>query len=609
MVLACKINKGVVHLKKRSEIREEFTWNLKDLYENQNSWEKDLKEIENLSKKIASNRGNITKSAQNLIETLKMMDQLGIKLDRAGSYSRMAFDVDMGNSQSKNNYETIDNLFTRISDQLAFYEPELLTLEPETFQKYVAEKKELKTYEFMFEKLFKLKEHVLSMEEEILLSRMDSLGGSFRKIFDDITVNDMDFPEIEGDKGEKVIANEVNYRKMLTSYNRSLRESYFKGLLGTYGAHINSLASSTYGNVKYHAFLAKSRKYKSSREMALTQNHIPLDVYDTLINTVRSNVHILQKYLDLRKKTLKYKDLHFYDLFVPLTQNSQQTYTYENAQEILFDALKILGEDYINVLKTAFKDRWVDLYPNKGKASGAYANGVFGVHPYSLLNFTGTLEDIFTMAHELGHVMHSYHSNISQPFVDSQYVIFTAEVASTVNEYILYRYLLNKANTKEEKAYLLSLHLDSVRSTLYRQTFFADFEMQMHAMAENNVPLTPETLCETYKKLYQHYHGSDFVIDKELEYEWARIPHFYNSFYVYQYATGISAAIALAKNIINGEEKALPKYLGFLQKGGSDYPINILRDAGVDMTTSSPILAALEDFSETLELLKENLPN
>lgn len=589
------------------EIPEKFTWNLNHLYENQDCWEKDLNEIENLAAKISKKQGEITASAVNLLQSLQMMDQLGMKVDRAGSFARMAFDVDMGNSQSKKNYETIDNLYTRISDQLAFYEPELLTLEPTTFQKYLAEEAELKTYEFMFEKLFKLKEHVLSKEEEIILTRMDSLGGSFRKIFDDITVNDMEFPEIHLENGEKITANEVNYRKMLTSYDRTLREKYFKGLLGTYGAHINSLTSSSNGNVKYHAFLAKTRKYKSSRELALTQNHIPLDVYDALIDTVRNNVHILQKYLKLRKNTLKYEELHFYDLFVPLTKDSQQTYTYEKAQEILFDALNILGEDYIKVLKTAFAERWIDVYPNKGKASGAYANGVFGVHPYSLLNFTGTLEDIFTMAHELGHVMHSYYSNKTQPFVDSQYVIFTAEVASTVNEYILYRYLLNKAESKEEKAYLLSHQLDSIRSTLYRQAFFADFEMQIHSMVERNIPLTPETLCDTYRELYKHYHGKNFVIDKELEYEWARIPHFYNAFYVYQYATGISAAIALAKKIIANEENALSKYLGFLQKGGSDYPINILKEAGVDMTSSAPILAALDDFSETLKLLKENL--
>ena len=594
-------------MKTRQEIDQQYTWDLTALYQSQAGWEKDLNEIENLAGAITDMKGRITQSAPTLYEALTSMDRLGMKLEWAASYARMSFDTDMGDPQTKHNYEKLDNLYTRISDRLAFYEPELLQLDPAAFAQYKKEEPGLATYSFMFEKLFKERDHILSASEEEILTRLDSLGSSFHKIFDDITVNDLEFPEIEDEHGEKVTANEVNYRRMLNSYDRSVRERYFKGLLGAYGSHINSLTSSAYGNLKYRAHLAKTRKYPSARAMSLSRNHIPLEVYDTLIETVRSNVHLLQRYFEVRKKALGYEDLHFYDLFVPLVKDISHSLSYAEAKETVLAALNVLGPDYRGVLEEAFSNRWLDVYPNKGKTPGAYANGIYGLHPYSLLNFTGNLEDIFTMAHELGHVMHSYYSNKTQPYVDSDYVIFTAEVASTVNEYLLYRHLLERSSDRRDKAYLLSLHLDSIRSTLFRQTFFADFEMQMHQMVGADLPVTPDALCAAYRTLYEFYHGPKFTVDKELTYEWARIPHFYNSFYVYQYATGISAAIALAKKIAGQEAGALEAYLRFLTRGGSDYAINLLEEAGVDMSSSAPILAALQDFSDTLDLLETTL--
>lgn len=595
-------------MKKREEIPIPYTWDLSPLYPDQAAWEKDLQYIQELADQLAAQRNKLASSAPNLLAVLQKSDELSIRLEWAGSYARMAFDVEMSNDAAKSNYEKIDNVFTKIGDQLAFYEPELLaTLTPELFQNYIKQVPALAVYSFMFEKLFKQKEHVLSTQEEEIMALMGSLGGSFRKVYDDLTVNDLVFPEIEGENGEKITANEANYRKILGSYDRSLRERYFKGLLSTYGSHINSLTSITYGNVKYHIHTAKTRKYPSSRHMALEGNFIPPAVYDTLIATVRENVGILQDYLKFRKQVLGYDDLHFYDLFAPLVPDLKESFTFESARDTVLEALSVLGPDYRGVLSEAFAQRWIDVYPNKGKASGAYANGIYGLHPYSLLNFNGTLEDLFTMAHELGHVMHSYYSNKTQPYVDADYVIFTAEVASTVNEYFLFRHLLQKTTDPKMKAHLLSLHLDSIRSTLYRQSFFADFEMQMHKMAEEDIPLTPELLCGKYRELYEHYHGPDFVIDKELTFEWARIPHFYNSFYVYQYATGISAAIALAKNILAQKPQALASYLRFLSRGGSDYPIPLLKEAGVDMSTSTPVIAALQDFSETLVQLRNTL--
>jgi len=598
-------------LKKRTDVPLQYTWDTSSLYSSQQAWEDDLQEICKQVGRIVDSKGKITTSAPNLLEALQLMDQIGIKLEWAASYARMNFDVDMGSAASKQNYERIDNLYSKIGPELAFYEPELLKLEPAVFEQFVSEQPALKTYAFMFEKLFKEKEHVLSTNEEEILSRMGSLSSTFKKIFDDITVLDLEFPEIDDGQGKKITANETNYRIILNSYDRDLRERYFKAFLGAYGSHINSLTSSATGNLKYRVFTAKTRKYATSRQMSLDQNHIPVAVYDTLIRTVRENAHLLQRYIAFRQQTLQYKDIHFYDLFVPLVKDVEKTFTFEEARDIVLDALSILGPDYQKVLQTAFSQRWIDVYPNKGKTPGAYASGIFNLHPYSLLNFTGTMDDIFTIAHELGHVMHSYYSNRTQPYVDSDYVIFTAEVASTVNEYLLYRYFLNRSTSKDDKAYLLSMHLDSIRSTLYRQTFFADFEQQMHDMVEQDTPVTPDFLCDSYRKLYELYHGPDFSIDDELTYEWARIPHFYNSFYVYQYATGLSAAITLAKGILaEGGQKtsaALSAYLNFLTRGGSDYPINLLKGAGVDLSTSAPIIAALQDFSDTLELLMQTL--
>jgi oligoendopeptidase F len=591
----------------RSEIPAETTWDLTHLYRNESDFNKDLDDIRTLMSDILSKKGRLAADAAGLLQVLQWHDRLGILLERAAGYARMSFDVDMGDPASKERYETMDNLLDKLSDQLSFVEPELLRTTPEAFDAFLKEEPRLETYRFSFEKLFQQKAHVRSESEEEILSRMGSLGGAFGKIYDDLVVNDLPFSEIPGEDGQPVLADEANYRKILGGYNRDLRERYFSALLNAYGSHVNAITSVLAGNVKSRVFAARTRLYPSSRHMALARNHIPIEVYDNLIATVRAQTEPLQDYLALRRETLGYDTLHFYDLFVPLTEDSNRAYTCEEARDTVLEALQILGEPYVQVLREAFSQRWIDVYPNKGKTPGAYANGIYGVHPYSLLNFAGTLDDLFTMAHELGHVMHSYYSNLHQPFVNSGYAIFAAEVASTVNENLLYRHLLKKAQNPREKNHLLSMHLDAFRSTLYRQAFFADFEMTLHHMAETDVPLTPQSLCARYKELYALYYGPEFAIDECLQYEWARIPHFYNSFYVYQYATGISAAVALAQGILENKPGALDAYLAFLRSGGSDYPIALLQKAGVDMSSPDPILAAADDFRKTLAALKTNL--
>jgi len=591
-------------MKLRSEVDVQATWNLTDLYKNHDEYLKDLEKVKAMAEELASHKGYLTYSAEGLYQLLSLNEELGILLEKVCAYARLNFDSDMGDPRNKDLYERLDYLLSNLGEKLSFIEPELLQMEESTFEQYLQEKPELNRYKWMMTKLFRQKDHVLSAAEEELLTRMGSIAGSFDKIYDDLTVNDFDYPTIKDDKGQDILANEANYRKALESEDRDFRARYYDALLGTYKSYINTVTSTLTGNTKYYVLAAKSRRYQSSLHQALAPNNIPIEVYDNLITTVRNNLKPLQDYLEFRKEVLGYNDLHFYDLFVPLIKGKSRSYTFEEARDIVLEAVKPLGEDYRKSMKRAFDERWIDIYPNKGKASGAYATGVYGVHPYSLLNFNGTLDDIFTLIHELGHAMHSYYSDSTQPYVDSSYSIFTAEVASTVNENLLFHYLLDRTEDPEEKIVLLSSHLDGIRSTLYRQAFFADFERMMHKMVEADEPMVPNVLCDKYKDLYAVYYGPGFTIDESLTYEWARIPHFYRPFYVYQYATGISAAISLAKGILNTGEPAVKAYLNFLRSGGSKDPIDLLRAAGVDMSKPQPIIDAVKDFQETLTALK-----
>jgi len=586
------------------ETKDKYTWDLTHMYLNVQDWHKDIDDAKKLSQTIIAKRGTVTKSAENLLSTLTLNDELSIKVTKIYVYAKMYFDQDMKNSQAKELYEIADALHTKIGDELAFLEPELLEIDEAKFQGYTRIQPALRIYSYMFKKLFKKKEHIFPAEIEEILTKMNSLGNSFEKVYDDMTVNDIDYPEVQNNSGDSITANNANYYKVLTSQDRTLRKNFFQALLGTYGKYINTITSSYYGAVKHDVFLAKTRKYKSSRQMALDENIIPVDVYDNLIKTVKNNTDVLQEYITFRKNILKLDEIHFYDLFVPIVKDIDKTYTYEKAQELVLAATSVLGEDYTSVLKEAFSNRWIDAFPAQNKVSGAYAIEAYGYHPYSLLNYTGTLGDVFTLAHELGHVMHSYYSSKNQPFINSDYTIFTAEVASTVNEQLLYHYLLKNSSSQGEKNLLLSNHLDNIRSTLYRQTLFADFESQAHQMVEEEKPLLPEVLSNLHKELYQIYHGSDFIIDPELGYEWARIPHFYRSFYVYQYATGVSAAISIANKILVEGNTAVKNYREFLTKGGSDYSINLLKIAGVDMASPEPILDAINNFKDTLKELK-----
>jgi oligoendopeptidase F len=592
-------------LKLRREVDVKDTWDLSHLYPGGQECLADLEKIGQLADRLAEFKGRLTASASSLLEALRLSDEMGMITERAGSYVRLNFDSDMGEASAKELYGRLEYLLINVGEKLAFLGPELLTMSPEAFQVFLEQCPELSLYRWSMTQLFRQREHVLPAAEEELMSRMSAIASSFDKIFDDLTVNDIQYPTVEDPQGQPVTANEANYRKALESEDRAYRQRYYNALLGAYAQHVNTICSTLAGNIRYATLAAKSRRYASSLEGALASDNIPIAVYDNLVATLRGSLQSLQEYLTFRRQALGYEDLHFYDLFVPLVKGRSKSFTFEEAKQIVLEAVAPLGQEYQGVMAQAFDQRWIDIYPNKGKATGAYATGVFGVHPYSLLNFSGTLDDLFTLIHELGHAMHSYYSDSHQPFVDAGYSLFTAEVASTVNENLLFHHLLSRAASPQEKAYLLSSHLDSVRSTLYRQGFFADFERYMHNLAENDEPLIPQNLCAAYRQLYELYHGPDFVIDDSLTFEWSRIPHFYRPFYVYQYATGISAAIFLARGILKEGQPRVEAYLRFLQAGGSKDPIDLLKEAGVDLSDTAPIKGAVTDFAEHLAALKE----
>lgn len=581
--------------------RLEDKWDLSHMFADTDKWHSTLKDTLKLADELAARKGIAGANAGELWKTAQLYEAVQRNLYLLFVYANTSYDQNMSDANGKDLYETIMNADTAIGEKFAFLAPELMELTPEIFDTYCAEKPELRLYEFFAKDFFAKKEHILTPQMEELLVRMQDIGGSFHKIFDDLTVNDIHFKEIKTPEGETILANEANYQQALIHPNRDFRAEYYTSLLNTYGQHIHTLSSIYYGAVKHNVFRAKSRRYSSARTMSLDGSHVPEAVYDNLVQTVREHTGPLHEYVSLRKKKLGIEDFHFYDFFVPLVPDTDKRYTFEEAKELVISALAVLGDDYVSILKEAIENRWIDVYPTPNKQTGAYSTGAYGSHPYVLLNYTGTLDDVFTLAHELGHALHTYFSNQTQPFIYSDYSLFCAEVASTLNEQLLSDYLLKHTNSPAEKALLLSKKLDDIRSTFYRQTMFADFENQTHHWVEDGRPLLPGDLCALHKEMNQLYYGPDLDADKVLSYEWSRIPHFYSAFYVYQYATGIAASISLAKRILN--QNGVGDYRRFLTTGGSDHPIELLKIAGVDMSSPQPILDTIEDFRITMKEL------
>lgn len=582
-------------------------WDLRKMFPTDEDWKKTLAKVMENTEKLAAGKGRLADSAAALCRTAELYEAVERDLDDLMVFANSNFDQDMSDSEAKELFESAQNAATSIGEKLAFMAPELMGYSLEDFQAYCRERPELELYDRFARDFFERKEHVLSGEMESLLVKMNDLGESFSKVFDDLVINDISFPVIKAPDGTDLSACESNYYSAMSHEDRAFRSSYFHGLLDTYGAHINTLTSIYYGSVKNDVFTARSRRYPTARAMALAGNHIPEEVYDNLVETVRKNTGPLQDYVEMRREKLGLDQAHFYDLFVPIVRDTKRSYTYEEAQEIVLKATAILGEDYTQFLRRAFAERWIDVYPGKNKKTGAYSTGSYTSHPYVLLNFTGTLEDVFTLAHELGHSLHTWFSCHSQPFIYSGYSIFCAEVASTLNEQLVSHYLYEHARSEEERLLLLDKRLNDLRSTFYRQTMFADFENQTHQIVEKGEPLLPDVLCGLHRKLNRDYYGENFAVDKSLSFEWARIPHFYTAFYVYQYATGIAASTAIAKRILSMGQPAVEDYRRFLRGGSSLHPIELLKLAGVDMASEKPVLDTVEDFRKSLEELKKRI--
>ena len=590
--------------KTRDEIETKYTWDLTLIYKTDAYFEKDYERVSKEINDITRYKGILVKSASNLLGYLKLSNELERKLYKLYYYANLKNDQDTTNTKYQAMLGKVKNLLTKFEELDAYAEPELMSIDYSLIEKYYEEEKELKEYEFVLSNLFRFKKHILSKEvEEVLSSLSNSLNNS-SETYELLTDSDMKFGKILDENNEEVELTESNYSVFLHSKDRRVRKEVFNKILTTYGEYKNTISSTFAGNVDTLTTLAKLKKYDSSLEAALFSDNVDKEVYNNLIKTVKDNLNVLYKYFKLKKDFLKLDEFHLYDQYVDLVEENTKQYTFLEAKDLVIEALSVLGEDYIKNLNKAFDERWIDVYNNKGKRGGAYSSGFYDTKPYVLLNYEGTINDVSTLAHELGHSMHTYYSCLNNPYQYSSYKIFVAEVASTVNELLLNFHLLNKGS-KEDKKYILSNLMNLFKATIYRQTMFAEFERDMHNLKEQGGVLTNEVLCDNYYKLNLDYFGPDVVVDDEIKYEWERIPHFYYNFYVYKYAIGLSCACYIVDNILNKKEYALENYLKFLSSGGSDYPINELKIAGIDVTKKDVIESAIKMFDSFIEQFKE----
>ncbi len=590
--------------KTRDEIETKYTWDLTLIYKTDKDFEKDYEKVSKEINDITKYQGVLVKSASNLLGYLKLSNELERKLYKLYYYANLKNDQDTTNTKYQAMLGKVKNLLTKFEEIDAYAEPELMSVDYDLIEKYYEEEKELKEYEFVLSNLFRFKKHILSKEvEEVLSSLSNSLNNS-SETYELLTDSDMKFGYILDENNEEVELTESNYSVFLHSKDRRVRKDAFNKVLTTYGEYKNTISSTFAGNVDTLTTLAKLKKYDSSLEAALFSDNVDIKVYNNLIKTIKDNLDVLYKYFKLKKDFLKLDEFHLYDQYVDLVEENTKKYTFEEAKDLVIEALSVLGSDYIKNLNKAFDERWIDVYNNKGKRGGAYSSGFYDTKPYVLLNYEGTINDVSTLAHELGHSMHTYYSCLNNPYQYSHYKIFVAEVASTVNELLLNFHLLNKGS-KEDKKYILSNLMNLFKATIYRQTMFAEFERDMHNLKEQGGVLTNEVLCDNYYKLNLEYFGNDVVVDDEIKYEWERIPHFYYNFYVYKYAIGLSCACYIVDNILNKKENALENYLKFLSSGGSLYPINELKIAGIDVTKKDVIESAIKMFDSFIEQFKE----
>lgn len=589
---------------KRSEQNVNDTWKMEDMFASDEVWEKDFKKASEMVSKYGEFAGKVSKDKEQLIEYFKFNDEINLLAERLYVYSNQKYHEDMAEAKYQAYSGKAQKLSVDIGSAAAFFEPELLEMDEKKLLEWMEDER-LADYRRSVNEILRSKEHILDKNTEEILAKSQKMASAADNIYAMYNGADIDFPTVTDSEGKEIKLTHGNFVPIMGGTDRELRKKAFQALYGTYGSMKNTIAATFNANVEQACFYADVRNYPSTIAMYLDGSNIPVSVYDNLISVVHENMDLMHRYVKLRKKILGVDELHMYDVYAPIAKLPDEKFSFEKAKEMVLEALTPMGEDYLGKLKEGFENRWIDVYENEGKRSGAYSWGAYGTHPYVLLNYQGTLDDVFTLAHEMGHALHSYYSDATQPYCQAGYRIFVAEVASTCNESLLIHDLLNKTEDKDMKAYLINHFLEQFKGTLYRQTMFAEFEKITHNMVEQGETLTSDVLCKVYYDLNKTYFGEEMVSDKEIALEWARIPHFYNPFYVYQYATGISAAIALSRKIMKEGAAGVEDYMKFLTGGGSKDPIDWLKLAGVDMTSKEPIEQALELFKELLDQMEE----
>ncbi|HWQ13544.1 MAG TPA: oligoendopeptidase F [Roseiflexaceae bacterium] len=589
---------------RRDEIPVEYTWDLTTVYADDSAWEQDIAALERLLPEVAALQGCVAESAETLLRALELRDQISMRLWQIYIYAERRKDSDTGDPAGQALSERAGSLVARVSAALAFIDPEILAAPEEAVRSWLRSDPRLAVYDYALDQLMRQRAHVRSAEVESIMAQYGDVTRAPGEIFEVLTNADLKFPTIEGEDGAPVEISHARYTRFLRSDNRRVRHDAFKGYYSAYQGIRNTLGTALAAEVRSHVLNARLRNYESALHAALTPNDIPVEVYHTLVSTINANLPRLHRYMRVRRRLMGLDDLHVYDLYAPLSPGVDLEVPYAEGAEVVKAAFRPLGQEYGAAIERTFTSRWIDVYENQGKRSGAYSDGAYTTAPFILLNYQNRLDDVFTLAHELGHSMHSYFTRQAQPFVYGNYTIFVAEVASTLNEALLTDYLLKTRDDPALRRHLVAEQLEAIRTTIFRQTMFAEFELDMHARSEQGEPLTADNLSKPYYELVARYHGPDVVLDDEIALEWARIPHFYYNFYVYQYATGLAAALALSDQILADGQVAVDRYLRFLASGSSRPSIDLLRDAGVDMTSPAPIQAAMDRFDRLLDELE-----
>ena len=590
---------------KRSEVPEEMTWNLKDMFESDQAWMAEYEAMKEFPAKIAAFQGTLARSAQDLLAWFRLQDEIELRLSVLMGYASCKGDEDTGNSFYQDVRGKAMNVYVSIASAAAFATPEIMAISDETLDRFYAEQPELETYRRSLYQIRRRKDHILSPAEERLLASAGEMANASENIASVFRNADQIFPDVTDSQGNVHPLTDATFVPLLTSPDRELRRRAFETYYKQLGQYKNTIAATLDGQFKQLCFFANARHYDSTIQASLDATEVPVPVYMNLIEAVHNNLDKMYRYVALRKKLLGVDELHMYDVYTPIVADADQAISYEQAKETVLEALQVLGQDYVDLLKEGFNNRWIDVYENVGKRGGAYSSGNSRPHPYVLLNHKDNLDCQFTLAHEMGHALHSYHSCKYQPVSTSDYVIFVAEVASTCNEVLLMRHLLKKTTDKKQRAYLINHFMDQFKGTVYRQTMFAEFELAMGKMAENGQALTADALCQKYHELNKLYFGPDMVSDDQIALEWARIPHFFYNYYVFQYATGFSAAVAIANRILKEGAPAVADYKKFLSGGCSTDPISLLKIAGVDMSSPEPVNSALALFGELVDEMEQ----